>query len=257
MDREPGHPSYANPSIGEALCEIMFEGGEAAGAATANFFLRIKDDYPQFEPLAVPQGLIQIVATPPGAPVQQVPAQTSLTKFVSVDGRFTCVIGQNVFRVHRAAPYPGWDVMIEEIAKLWGVMVDVAQPGPLTRVGLRYINVIDVTGERGALGDFILPTKTIPESAVSGSLEHPFSSRTEVWLDEKNTLTLLLARGVGPKGEVAIILDIDRVDQAPASDGRDLGQMRGALDQYHEHVWTEFKAACGHRLRERLSGKVE
>ena len=46
------------------------------------------------------------------------------------------------FTFSRLEPYNNWDEMKAEAARLWKIYADAVSPDPITRVGVRYVNVL-------------------------------------------------------------------------------------------------------------------
>jgi uncharacterized protein (TIGR04255 family) len=65
--------------------------------------------------------------------------------FHSQDGKDALTFRDDSFGLSRSAPYPGWELFTEKAIEFWDVHRRVADPGPVTRLGLRFINSIEIT----------------------------------------------------------------------------------------------------------------
>ncbi|MGN6481237.1 TIGR04255 family protein [Luteibacter sp.] len=250
------HPSYANSTIVEALCEIQFEPSNVqdwTSSGPAEFFLRVRERYSRFESLPPPIGVIQIVmgGAPNGLASPQ--AQAALTRYLAVDGIFSCIVGPNVFRVHVTKPYPGWEVLRAEILKLWSEILDLAKPKKISRIGLRYINLLDISERNETVDLFVNPTDSIPANAVRGTLDLPLSSRTEVWTSQHSGRIVQLGNAFNTDIARGLLLDLDRFVQEPAIEESTASYIASVIEEGHNEVWAEFDAACGPKWKEVLS----
>jgi uncharacterized protein (TIGR04255 family) len=80
--------------------------------------------------------------------------------FVSEDGRQSFHSRIDGFLLSRSAPYDCWDSICSEALRLWGRYRKVVEPRSVTRIGLRYINRIDVPEPSVDLKDYL---RTSPE----------------------------------------------------------------------------------------------
>lgn len=84
---------------------------------------------------------ISVEAGPNGVTINQ---EASGFKILSNDGTFTVSVGRGAISTSRTAPYGGWDEFIGEAVLNWEVWKKVAGRRDIARIGLRYINRIDV-----------------------------------------------------------------------------------------------------------------
>lgn len=92
-------------------------------------------------------------------------ADTSGIWLKSADSLEVAQFRINGFTFNRLGSYPGWDVIFPEAMRLWRVYVDVLQPGPPTRVGVRFINRFAVQLPIENIGEFLTSTPPIPPGA--------------------------------------------------------------------------------------------
>ena len=62
----------------------------------------------------------------------------------SQDKKEVVRIEKTVFAYSRLAPYPGWEEFRQRALKLWAVHQELAAPGEVSRMGLRYVNKISI-----------------------------------------------------------------------------------------------------------------
>jgi len=68
-------------------------------------------------------------------------------------------------------PYDCWDTFLDEALKLWGTHKKIAQPAEIQRIGLRYVNRIEVPQTEFRLEDYLVNPPKPPQG-----LEIPFTS---------------------------------------------------------------------------------
>lgn len=86
-------------------------------------------------------------------------------RFESTDKKTIVQSRKDLFAFHRLFPYENWDSFISSGRHLWELYCANTQPIEITRLGLRYINRIDIPDANVDLKDYF---RTTPE--VSGSM---------------------------------------------------------------------------------------
>jgi uncharacterized protein (TIGR04255 family) len=73
------------------------------------------------------------------------------------------------FAYHRLPPYQNWTQFSGEAMRLWRHFLEIAQPGELQRIGVRFIGRIEMEPEEGNFEEYIQPSPTTPRG-----IELPF-----------------------------------------------------------------------------------
>lgn len=233
------HPSYPNPTIVEALCEVHWQfqpGREWKSSLPGELFKHIQDEYPEMEP--VPDG----------------PRQRTCFRH----GRRQQVLqfGENALTLNVFRPYPGWAAMRAEVLHAWERTRPLLMPAAITRIGVRYVNRIDRRTPHDGPGDWLVPGDYIPPGvlrALPGSF-----LRSEAHLDPHNRIILTVGTTRVERDEDlgAIIFDIDRFAEGRGAEGALGGApFEAALDRLHEHVWETFCAVKSERLERLLRSR--
>ena len=132
-------------------------------------------------------------------------------RFRSSDGRHIAQFNLDGFVFSRLEPYEKWEQLSEEALRLWNVFKELAQPGEIQRIGLRFINRIHLPPGELRVEDYIQPAPTSPHGldlpfhgfmhhdtlAVPG---HPYAVNVIRTIQPPQTADAL---------GVALILDID------------------------------------------------
>jgi uncharacterized protein (TIGR04255 family) len=163
MSSDPEHPTYANPTIVEALCHLDFEPSKDSewqiGRPT-KFLQLVGDEYPSFEPVPNPG----FTLGPTGSPTLRIGAALRLS---TEDRRRYIAVGDRHFAFGHLARYPGWESFRHKLLSAWAKFAELARPHEISRVGLRYINMIPRTSQHPLVSDWLMPTATLPGSRVN------------------------------------------------------------------------------------------
>lgn len=247
-----GHPSYQNPIVSEALCEIHFrlrQGTDWNSAFFGRLFEELSPDFPDFEP--VTQVGLQVLFGPQGmGPAIRAPQPRMRYKHAS--DKWLVQLSENIFTVNILSIYPGWAQMRADILLAWDKACAVITPADITRIGLRYINRIVRSGSDDAPGEWLNATAYLPQAALE-SLPG-FLSRLEVRFNVHDRLIVTLAE-TSAKSDTdtsAIVFDIDRIVERDMDiDAQALGK---EIDRLHEEVWQVFSASLTQRLDRHMKG---
>ena len=246
MTTKQPHPTYPNPAIIEALCEIhlRLEGGVVwKPSLVGDLFKELQPDFPELEP--VPELGIEF-SVRDAAIEQRLLAPRTRFRFKHCARPLFAQLGPGVFSMNVLAPYPGWSTFKEDILRTWSHATAVVNPVTVTRVGLRYINRIFKTNERQEPAEWLRANAFLPAAALTSC--PGFSARTESAADGANrTIVTLRDERPGESSRYgAIILDIDRIiEESTPPDAETLGPR---VDALHEDVWTLFDDATTDEL---------
>lgn len=246
------HPSYPNPIIAEALCELHFalaDGAEWKPSLAGDLFKQVQDEFPEMEPGA--EIGVHFELSQQGIRQSWLPPRQRM-RFKHKDRPLFLQLGPNVFTVNVLSQYPGWDNMCKYVLDAWRQACTALKPANITRVGLRYINRVE-TEEGQTPGEWFKASDYVPKAVLKS--RGRFLSRVESQIDLQNRIIVTFAqvKQEGDEGELAIVLDIDRiVEKELAADG---SALQPELDRLHEDVWQVFESVQTDRLLRRLKGE--
>ena len=92
-------------------------------------------------------------------------------RFQSADKNYIAQFNRDGFVFSRLEPYQSWEQLYDEGLRLWRVYVELAQPVEFHRIGLRYINRIQLPPDVVQFEDYIEPAPVPPKN-----LSMPFHS---------------------------------------------------------------------------------
>lgn len=227
------HPTFPNPTITEALCEIHFslpEGIAWDPATYGRLFRLIQDEFP----------LIQPVAAVP-TPIRM--------RFQHHTRPLLIHLSENVLSVNQLKPYAGWAQMQEDIASAWTYLRELISPIEITRLGLRYINVVPVDSDDEQMGEWLAPNDYICNVALSN---RPAVSVCEVQITPDTRVVVRVGEVNRPGGsKYGFVLDIDAIRYLDPDETTALGDLIGPL---HETVWNVFSSFLTERYNRYLNG---
>ncbi|MDP2897305.1 MAG: TIGR04255 family protein [bacterium] len=134
---------YAKPPIVEAVCEFRLTGDTQWDPTIPGLVYEIiRDDFPKKELKVVRD--IDITQTKEG--LRQEVRTTERAWFLAEDGKTFVQIGPHLLAVNYLNPYPGWATFTPVIEKGLRALVATLDVKGLERIGLRYINRIEIPG---------------------------------------------------------------------------------------------------------------
>lgn len=158
----------------------------------------------------------------------------------SGDGRQTVQFNRDSFIFGRLKPYENWPRFFDEALRLWNAYVEVAHPTELQRIGLRFINQIELPLQEARFEDYIQPAPAPPQN-----LDLPFHGfmHHDVLSVPGHPYAINVIRTIQTQPNVdtyAVILDIDVFTLQPF-------QLRETLlqERLPEMRWLKNKAFFG------------
>jgi len=143
---------YRNPPIVEAVCEFRFPPDSPWDLTIPGLvYERLKGTFPQKRPapafgfgIRLGQGSVEQRLEP-----------TTRMQFLRQDGNVLVQVGPNLLAVNHLKPYPGWEAFVPMIQQAYRAYVETAPPTAIQRIGLRYINRVELPGPRVELEEYL------------------------------------------------------------------------------------------------------
>ncbi|MBC7233980.1 MAG: TIGR04255 family protein [Chloroflexi bacterium] len=244
---------YRNPPIVEALCEFRFEPGAPWDMAIPGLVYEgIRDSFPKRRQAKTFE--VSVAAGPGG--IEQQVVTTDRMQFLREDEKALIQVGPNLLAVNHLKPYPTWRGFLPLIRQGFNAYLAAANPKGIQRIGLRYINRIELPGKRVELADYLEFRPFVGERLPQDygpfivGIQIPFEA-------SRDFLRLQLASAVAGKPEtVALMLDLDYFLAQPSAVSQD--QVFDWIKLAHDHVEEVFEACITERLRqmfEEVTGK--
>jgi uncharacterized protein (TIGR04255 family) len=156
--------------------------------------------------------------------------------FAGDEGKHVVQFRVNGFTFSRLAPYQNWQQLRDEAQTLWKSYRQIVGGIPVVRVGLRYVNQLDLPTPMRDFRDFIRFYPEVPTD-VPQQLGN-FFLQVQIPLEDLGAMLILNEAIVPPSGPdvVSVVLDIDVFKQGIKIDS-------------DNEVWTVLEAL---RLRKNL-----
>lgn len=148
------HKKYSNPPIIEAICEFRFPPETSWATDVADKISKaIQNKFPNKESRYVQE--IQFSPDPQNSKLMQHNVRTRhLTALLSEDRSKLIQIGAHLIAINKLKPYLGWEEFSLDIQKILNELKNVTKPTVFQKIGLRYINQIELPLE-AKLEDFL------------------------------------------------------------------------------------------------------
>lgn len=236
---------YKRAPITEAVVEIRYA-SPVAEVREKKAFKYFNNLYSDFK--SIPHRNIELEIRPEGDPITHTTEVVS-NQFSSDDMTQRLHVTPNSFLVSQLAPYEGWEKFNKRIIRDWEIWRKYAGFQDIKRVGMRYINRIDmpITGPIPKYEDYITVYPTLPKILDSCSY-HAVNVRVNLD-DIRSVLNLKSALVESPLPEyVAIVVDLDisRVFDEPVSDN----DLYSYINEARSKKNTIFEACITDKARE-------
>jgi uncharacterized protein (TIGR04255 family) len=139
---------YPKAPIVEAVIHVSV-GGVAQPEELQKVMKRLRNDYPEQEPLSG----VNVIVDPTGGGSFTVQQQQQGHRAKSIDQADIVMVLQDGVGTARLAPYLGWDHLRDRARKVWSDWRKIVAYSAPKRIGIRYINRIDVPIRPGGILD--------------------------------------------------------------------------------------------------------
>ncbi|TAK69852.1 MAG: TIGR04255 family protein [Dehalococcoidia bacterium] len=238
---------FRNPPLRRVVCQAKFPlvlSLSDGGQLLARFQESIRDRYPFLQQL---QQISVTFAGPEVAP----PKATSQAawQFADAEKRWTITLAPDALTLETER-YSSFDDLGDQMRLALDALVQHIRPGFATRLGLRYVNEIEVasaelTAWTGVLNEHW--RSILDSGVVEGAITH--------WLQnlrlETGDGTLNVNVGLIPdERQPRVVIDLDYFDETQAV--MDLETTMSRLGRWHEHIHSMFRWSISDEMLARL-----
>ncbi len=244
---------YRNPPIVEGAFDARFEQGAKWNLGALGLLYReLIDEYPA-EPRQLAAGAVE-AAVPQddesGAVIRLAPQRTVI-EFATEERHYLIRAGGSSLTVHVMAPYTGWAEFRSRIAKVVDTYIRVAEPKSLSRLGIRYINKVDLgTGPVELSEYFRIPVETADSQ---GFTLGAFFVRTES-VRENEQVRLIQSFASVPGDTAQFVLDIDVIQDNLGITPMSFQALSKQIDSLRDIERDVFEASITDKLRRTFGG---
>ncbi len=236
---------YKNPPIIEAVCEFRFEPGSPWDITVPGLvYEKIRDSgFPKRQPIRdVEFGVRQSAGgvEPELKPIDRI-------RFLREDEKAFVQVGPDQLAVNHLKPYPSWAEFQPLIMKGFGAYLEVASPKSIQRVGLRYINRVEIPGTKVKVEDYF-EFYPFAGNKLPQAFGHFIVGIEVPYENSRDTLRLLLTsvRTSSPN-TIGVVLDLDYFLAKPGAVALD--KISKWINVAHDHVEEVFEACITDPLR--------
>lgn len=130
-------------------------------------------------------------------------------RLTDASGKHVAQLRVDGFTFSRIAPYETWEAMRAQAFELWSRFLEVAQVERVTRVAVRYINVMPLPATMREFTDYLTAAPTLPPTLPQGVGSY-FMRLVVADPDTRATALITQALEAIQQGEqIPIVLDID------------------------------------------------
>ncbi len=237
---------YKNAPILEALCEFRFQADpDWDYTIPGRFYEEIKGEFPERKQ----ENLLAVEMQSKERGIQQrLPMPGIKMQFRRNDGAAMLQVAPNLLTINQLKPYSTWPQFKEMILKAYSTYLGLSQPNSIDRIGLRYINQIDIPQKSFDLERFLLVFPNFPQGYPENynnlllRTEFPYEAEQEV-------LILIIASALSPKEAFSsFILDLDY--GMPKVAGKSLKEIEERLERAHTRIEQVFEASITNETRQ-------
>lgn len=230
---------YNKSPIVEALCEFQFIPTQPWDLTIPGMIYdKINKDFPHKQQQV---GIgIQFKPTEKGGVEHKVESAPARLQFFNQDKTMLVQVGPDLFTVNQLKPYKAWSVFKPLILAQFKIYNSIAKPKGLKRIGLRYINRINIKAASVNLEDFINFYPQLPKDIPQ--VHSSFLTRIEIPYKNNRDHILVTVGSTIPEdtGISSIILDLDyALSQA---EGVPLDETERWLEEAHSIIESVFES---------------
>jgi uncharacterized protein (TIGR04255 family) len=209
-------PQYKRPPITEAVIEVRL-----ANILDVKTIEKLKDKFADTHPLPpIPLLDYKVDISDSGAMVSK---NVNGYRITSADGLEIVTIASNHLATSKLAPYEGWESFFDGAMKNWNVWKRVVGWKPINRIGIRFLNRIDIP----TMPDIPIETAdyfnfSIDMPNFKAGKMHAYLVQASIALNQEYFRVTLNSGNVPPAliGHQSFVMDIDlyREQELPQND---------------------------------------
>ncbi|MGH8060005.1 MAG: TIGR04255 family protein [Candidatus Entotheonellia bacterium] len=238
---------YNKPPLIEAVCEFRFEPGEPWDLAIPGLlYERLRETFPKRRQA---RALETTMLAGPDA-IQQQMTQVDRLQMLREDETALVQVSPHLLSVNHLKPYPSWAGFISLIREALEVYRTTAKPKGLQRIGLRYINRIEMPGKRLDL-EYYFDFYPFVGTRLPEDFGNFLVAIHLLFQERRDILRLQLSDTPADQPDVsAFTLDLDYF--LAQTDKVNFESVLGWLEEAHDTVEETFEGCIKDTLRERF-----
>jgi uncharacterized protein (TIGR04255 family) len=240
-------PRYDRDPITEAVIDIHVA-GEVEERQIEKVAQRLKKKYPNSQPLNELQFLLD--ATGEALAVEQEKRKRGL-RLSTDDQSEVVLVKSGSLTTARLPPYPGWDTLFGNARDNWSVWRSATPAFGVSRIGVRYINRIDLPGGSIRLEDYLKFHPRVGEGILGPMMGYLMQATVPTYRPEwvaRLTSTLITPPPVPDCNSVLLDIDVFRLGDLPRKED----ELWAVVDEAHALKNDLFERCITDATRERF-----
>jgi uncharacterized protein (TIGR04255 family) len=169
-------------------------------------------------------------------------------QFLREDGNALVQVGPNLLAVNHLKPYPGWETFVPMIQQAYRAYAETAPPTAIQRIGLRYINRIELPGPTVELEEYLNFYPYLGADLPQDYGEFTVSIKTALNGLRDGLQMVLTTADTGNADVVAFVLDTDYFLAKPGAISMD--EAFSWVDEAHDRLEQIFEGCISDKLRQ-------
>jgi uncharacterized protein (TIGR04255 family) len=237
--------SYPNAPLVEAICEFRLSPDTLWDLTVPGLvYEKIRNDFPKKDSRLVQD--IEISHGPQG--IQQQIRNSERMIFFSQEKKLLVQMGHLLLAINALRPYPGWTNFKPKIEKVWNSLREIVDVKGFERVGLRYVNRIDLPSPDVKMEEYFAfyphLGSRLPQRKLSFIVGSEFS-----YSNGRDRCRLVLFNDPsGMPERLTVLLDIDYFLAQPSA--IEASSVLAWVEGAHQRVEEIFEGCLEDRLRE-------
>lgn len=244
---------YRNPPVAEAVCAFTFASSTPWDMTIpGRLYELVREDYPHTEPLTVAQVTVDLT----GQRISQ--QQQPGVRFLTEDRHGIVQLGPDQLSIHRVNKYQGWTNFRPQILRMLDLYRQIANPIAATRIGLRYVNHVELPKGQIEFDDYFNVMPRVPEpipqsfAAFLAQIQIPYGGNDQQ--PPESLLRVLFGTAQPEQSEqLRFILDLDMATVDVAVPPLDTAM--DWLDTAHARLDEAFTAAFTDKTHREIFGE--
>lgn len=236
---------YKNPPLVETLCEFQFVPGQPWDFTIHGlYYEKISKGFPDKQQQI---GIGFRVKQEAGAIQQEFLPAAERMQFFRKDKTALVQVGPDLLTVNHLKPYPTWENFKPLIVDNLNKYHEVANPKGFKRIGLRYINKIDIPKKLIEMTDYFNFYPRIPKELPQ--IHEAFNVRVEIPHQEnRDRILLTFSNTISEKPDMlSFLLDLDYIMNIPEK--VPLEQASEWLEHAHKVIEETFESCITDKCR--------
>lgn len=238
---------YAKPPVIEAVCEFRLPPSTQWDLTIPGLvYERVREEFPHKEQRVIQN--IEVTEKPDAGGIQHKITAENRAWFLTEDRNTFIQVGTRALAVNRLSPYPTWEEFRPAIEKAVSVLREVVEVSGFQRIGLRYINRIEIPSPSVELDDYFAFRLVLGEG-LPQLMQGFICGAVLPFLNGRDLCKVELTNAV-PESQLstAFLLDLDYYLARPEDVSAE--GVLAWVEEAHRAVEDAFEDCISDRLRE-------